>query len=149
MFSVVWISEQTVIISLYKINWLARARSQVFSCHLLWSRWHWGRFFSQYFCFPLSVSFYQCCIIIIYTFLLPEGQTDEAWEPSKKSNAVTEIGKHWTFTFFSVCRSDMCHNSGVPLRWAASRYTGLSQFCRSQEALSLQTNYAGTAYVAA
>jgi len=27
--------------------------------------------------------------------LLPEGQTGEAWEPSKKSNHLMEIGVHW------------------------------------------------------
>ena len=37
------------------------------------------RFFSEYFGFTLSVSFHQCSILIfIYTFLLPEGQMDEA-----------------------------------------------------------------------
>jgi hypothetical protein len=100
----VWISEQTVIISLYRINWLAWVRSQVISCHLWWSRWHWDRFFSQYFCFPLSVTFYQCCIIIVYTFLLPEERSLGTYQ---KSNVFTEIGKHWTFTFFFVCRSDI------------------------------------------
>jgi hypothetical protein len=44
-------------------------------------------FFPEYLSFPLSVSFHQCCIliiiIIIYTLLLPEGQTSEAWEPSE------------------------------------------------------------------
>jgi hypothetical protein len=35
--------------------------------------------------FPLSVPFHQCSIVIfIYTLLLPEGQTSEAWEPAKK-----------------------------------------------------------------
>jgi hypothetical protein len=49
------------------------------------------RFFSEYFGFTLSVSFHQCSILIfIYTFLLPEGQMDEAWEPSK-SNALSEV----------------------------------------------------------
>ena len=29
-----------------------------------WTQWHWNRFFSQYFSFPMSVSFHQCCIPI-------------------------------------------------------------------------------------
>jgi hypothetical protein len=34
---------------------------------------------------PLCVSFHQCCTSIFnYMLLLPEGQTGEAWEPSKK-----------------------------------------------------------------
>jgi len=27
--------------------------------------------------FPMSASFYQCSLLIIYMLLLPEGQTDE------------------------------------------------------------------------
>jgi len=35
--------------------------------------------------FPLSVSFHQCStLIFIYMLLLLEGQTGEAWKPSKK-----------------------------------------------------------------
>jgi len=41
--------------------------------------------------FPLSASFQQSpTIVFIYMLLLPEGRTDEGWEPSK-SNAVSEI----------------------------------------------------------
>jgi hypothetical protein len=29
---------------------------------LWWTNWHWDRFFSEYFGFPLSVSFHQCSI---------------------------------------------------------------------------------------
>jgi len=40
---------------------------------------------SQYRGFPLSVSFQQWSLLIfIHMLLLPEGQTGEAWEPSKK-----------------------------------------------------------------
>jgi hypothetical protein len=43
------------------------------------------QYVSQYFCFPLSVTFHQCTILIlIYMLLLPEGQTDEDWVPSEK-----------------------------------------------------------------
>jgi hypothetical protein len=42
-------------------------------------------FISWYFGFPLSVSFHQCSTLIFtYMLPLPEGQTAEAWEPSKK-----------------------------------------------------------------
>jgi hypothetical protein len=51
-------------------------------------------FFLAYFRFALSVSFYQRSIFIfIYTLLL-QGQPDEVWEPSKKKNALPEIGDH-------------------------------------------------------
>jgi hypothetical protein len=43
------------------------------------------RFLSEYFGFPLSVSFQQCYILIfIYMLLLPDGRTGEAREPSKE-----------------------------------------------------------------
>ena len=39
----------------------------------------------EYFSFPLSVSFHQCStFIFIFTLLIPDGQTLEVWEPSKK-----------------------------------------------------------------
>jgi hypothetical protein len=51
-------------------------------------------FLSQYFSFSLSVSFYQCFILIfIYMLLVPEGETGEAWEPSKNST-LPEIREH-------------------------------------------------------
>jgi uncharacterized membrane protein YiaA len=45
---------------------------------LWWTKWHWDRFFSEYFGFPLSISFYRCSItiekqknlIIIFIFLI-------------------------------------------------------------------------------
>jgi hypothetical protein len=41
--------------------------------------------------FTLSVSFYQCPIIlVIYKLVLAEGQKNESWEHSKE-NAVSEI----------------------------------------------------------
>jgi hypothetical protein len=50
-----------------------------------------NRIFTDYFCFPCQ---YQSTNIL-YTFLLSKGQTGEAWETSKKSNAVSKIGEHW------------------------------------------------------
>jgi hypothetical protein len=29
---------------------------------LWWTKWHWDRFFSEYFGFPLSISFHRCPI---------------------------------------------------------------------------------------
>jgi hypothetical protein len=29
---------------------------------LWWTKWHWDRFFAEYFSFPLSVSFHRCSI---------------------------------------------------------------------------------------
>jgi hypothetical protein len=29
---------------------------------LLWTKWHWDRFFHEYFGFPLSISFPRCSI---------------------------------------------------------------------------------------
>jgi hypothetical protein len=42
----------------------------------------WQVLSSQYFRFPLSVSFHQCSILIfMYSLLLPEGEMGEAWKP--------------------------------------------------------------------
>jgi len=44
-----------------------------------------GQSGSQYFCFPLSLPFHQCCtLIFVLMLILPEGQAGEAWEPSNK-----------------------------------------------------------------
>jgi hypothetical protein len=32
---------------------------------LWWTKWHWDRFFSEYFGFPLSISFHRCSIKIV------------------------------------------------------------------------------------
>jgi hypothetical protein len=43
------------------------------------------RGFSEYAGFTQCILFQQCCVLVsIYLSLLPEGQTGEAWEPSKK-----------------------------------------------------------------
>jgi len=71
----------------------ARLRCQ-FPRDLWWTKLGLGQVFSsKYFGFPMSVSFHQCSLLVfIYTLLLSEGQTGEAWEPSKKLNS-SEIGK--------------------------------------------------------
>lgn len=41
--------------------------------NVLWTEWHWDTFFSKYLDFPLSISFYQCSILVfIYMLLLTE-----------------------------------------------------------------------------
>jgi len=56
---------------------------------------------------PLSASFDSCCLrLLIWLLLLPEGQTNDAWELSK-SNAVLESGECWIrnrFNFLRLCR---------------------------------------------
>jgi hypothetical protein len=58
-------------------------------CDLWCTKWHWDGVLSQYFCFPLSVSFHQCSV---YMLLLAERQTGEAWEPSKKQCSLRNRG---------------------------------------------------------
>jgi hypothetical protein len=108
----IWLAEQTAIIFLHNINSLVfitqrrcvycavrtESLNTIQTSHsgssnsmpgqsmwdLWWTKWHWDRFLSEYFSFPLSVSFHHCSILIfIYILLLPEGQMGEAWEPSK------------------------------------------------------------------
>jgi hypothetical protein len=50
---------------------------------------------SRYFDVPLSVSFCQySTLILTYLLLLPEEQTVETSEPSKRK-VLSEFGKHW------------------------------------------------------
>jgi hypothetical protein len=35
---------------------------------LWWTKWHWDRFFSEYFGFPLSMSFHQDMMIVFCPF---------------------------------------------------------------------------------
>ena len=43
-----------------------------------WIKWYWDRFLSQYFHFPISVSFLQCPILIIILIQLKTGQMCQA-----------------------------------------------------------------------
>jgi hypothetical protein len=50
-----------------------------------------GQVFLPVLLFPLSVSFHQRSTLIFnYMLLLPEGQTDAAWEPSNKTMLFRE-----------------------------------------------------------
>jgi hypothetical protein len=70
-----------------------------------WQKWHWDRFFSGLFRFsPIIIIPPALHTHLIFSLLLPEGQTGKALEPSK-SNAFLEIGGHWIekyFRFFIV-----------------------------------------------
>lgn len=74
----------------------ARLRSQAESCT-------GTRFSPSTSVFPLSACYVPLFICLL---LLPEGQTEDAWELSK-SSAVLEIGKCWIskhFYFLRLCR---------------------------------------------
>jgi hypothetical protein len=73
-------------------------------------------FLSQYFSFPLSVSFLHCSILIfIYTLLLPEVQTGKSWESSKITNFLPEIRHHQRTITHSLIRT-----APVLARWSYS-----------------------------
>ena len=46
--------------------------------HLWWTKWQWGKFFSEYFGFLLYISFHHCSIQIFIYMFLPKGRTWEA-----------------------------------------------------------------------
>jgi hypothetical protein len=49
-------------------------------------KWHGDRFLFEYVGFSPFISIHHCSILILaHTLLLPEGQTGETWEPSKKA----------------------------------------------------------------
>jgi len=53
--------------------------------------------------FPLSLPFHRCSILIfIYTLLLPEGQADEIWAPSKKAMPFSETGENCLRKYFHL-----------------------------------------------
>jgi len=59
-----------------------------------WTKWHWDRFFSQYFSIVLSVPFHQCCtFIFIHILLLPE-KTREWNLRHFKEMELSDTGKH-------------------------------------------------------
>ena len=55
------------------------------------------------FSLSILVFLHQYHMIFINTSVLPEGQTDESWEPSTKRNALTEIMEHRTENCFDLC----------------------------------------------
>jgi len=81
---------------LYELNIIQDNLSRLRG-NLWWTRWQWNRLFSEDFGCSLSVSFHHgTTLISIYTLLLPDGQTGEAWEPPKKSDVLSDFGGRWT-----------------------------------------------------
>jgi hypothetical protein len=74
---------------------------------LLWTKWHWDRFFLEYFGFPLSISFHRYSIarknekklIIFITGLHKKPQGCGA-SVSSAAGPFTTKTKHHTTTFF-------------------------------------------------
>jgi hypothetical protein len=75
---------------------LLSAETQVWShaslCEICCGKWHFDRFFSQYFGFPLSVLFHQWSVIVcIYKLFLRKEETEAVLKCSKGS-VLFEIG---------------------------------------------------------
>jgi len=59
-----------------------------------WKKWHWDRFFSQYFIILLSVTFHQrCTIVFIYMLLLPE-KNKRMKRGTLQREELSDAGKH-------------------------------------------------------
>ena len=75
--------------------------------------------------FPPSASDFPCkyhatnvsVLVFICILLLPEGQTDETWEPSKNhyssGSYVAWIDFHFFFPFFRGLRPDLCSDRSL------------------------------------
>ena len=72
---------------------------------LWWTKWHWGRFFSEYFGFPLAISFHQCSIKM---------------EKHKKNLIIFITGFHNKPSRLRCVRSICCNNNN-------NNASGLSQ----------------------
>jgi hypothetical protein len=67
-----------------RITAKSRVWYQVSSNEFMADKWDWDWFNSEHLCFPLSVSFHHSSILnFVYTLLLPDGQTGDAWELSE------------------------------------------------------------------
>ena len=100
-FFLVWIWEQSALISLYSINWLVfiNETESVYCVVRTWT-YNSGTGSGVGFCsstsdFPLSVSFHKCYTLIFATFR--SYQKDKQSKPGNipKRNALSEIGEHW------------------------------------------------------
>jgi hypothetical protein len=70
---------------------------------LWWTKWHWDRFFSEYFGFPLSVSFHRCSIKM---------------EKQKKNIIIIITGLHNKFSRLRCVLSFCCgalHNKKISM----------------------------------
>jgi len=104
---------EQAIISPHSIDWLvcmtetecnycrpvtsgARIWSHVSSCEICGGqKRHRDRFVSQYFCFPLSVSFRQCCISSSSTCCSYRKDKRAKPEDLPKNKVLTKIAEHW------------------------------------------------------
>jgi hypothetical protein len=61
----------------------ARVRARVNPCGICGGqKWHWDRFFSEYFGFPLSVTFHRGSIVIYHMGEEPEGSSPHSQQPA-------------------------------------------------------------------
>jgi hypothetical protein len=60
--------------------WWIRFNARPVHVEILWTKWHWGRFLSKFFGFPLSVLFHSC---ILLTLSLPTWRI--WWAPNNAS----------------------------------------------------------------
>ena len=127
----VWIWEQTAIISLYSINWLVfitetecvycavrtefsllcdlrrlRVRSHQFAWDLCRKEWvlkgEGTVFFSQYFGFPLSLSFHKYSILILIYILYFQKDDRAKARNALISDTVSEIEEDWIASSFTL-----------------------------------------------
>ena len=91
-------------------------------------------FLSQYFCFPLSVSFHQCSVLI-FSCCLTRRAKGEAWQLSSKPRPAVQIGtrERWTEQHFTAS----CHLDTTVA--VAARLSVL--LFRMWDVLSLQRSY--------
>jgi hypothetical protein len=81
---------------------MTRVQSRVGPCGICSEQWHWYRFSLEYICFPLSVSFYLCSVLLsVMKLPLERRQADEDPEPSK-SSAVTAVWARWIVQCFYI-----------------------------------------------
>jgi len=46
-----------------------------FTWNLWWKKWHWDRFLTEYFDFPLSIPLHHCCKLVVSDTVWPQQQT--------------------------------------------------------------------------
>jgi hypothetical protein len=74
---------------------------------LWWEKWHWDRFLSKCFDFPLSLLFHQCplFIFVLIQFFL-KGQVGKAWEPPDKAYLGALERKYFYASLQGVNKND-------------------------------------------
>jgi len=79
----------------------------LYICDLQWNNKHWNEFLSEYFDFPLSVSFHHCStLIFVYISVTPVGRTGDSWKPSYPVALDRKL-----LSLF--CHTDRCHMLGT------------------------------------